>query len=293
MSSSNFRNRTVSDGTEAQELPAFFRALPFTVIIFSLGYIGLALTLSYLIDIQQMNILGLRSWLVGKDYEIPLLWFHIFREAHLTENIQWLFLGASVVGAGRLGMKHLRQQSHLCRIWFLLSGGIFLMLLEDAANIRHHLTTFIGAVYFEVDPDSLAWRTGWPRTFIEFAFFTVVGIIMVATFIYILKNIRPSSSGVKLLTAGYLTYGIATVFSATRNMGNWYAEIGGRILNQLTAGASLGWTGETTAYDNPLGFWFMDFVVEESLELLGAAFLLAAVAVFTVHLNRQQPGGGK
>jgi len=86
----------------------------------------------------------------------------------------------------------------------------------------------------------------------------------------ILRDNQQSNRGKKYLVVGYLFYGIAAIFSATRNIA---AVVGGRILDVITSSAELNWSGDSLVYyQDPLGFWFMDFVVEESLELWGGQF---------------------
>ncbi|MTI93994.1 MAG: hypothetical protein FH749_00690 [Firmicutes bacterium] len=91
-----------------------------------------------------------------------------------------------------------------------------------------------------------------------------------------------------MLLVGFALYGIAAFSSATRNIGNWYVVVGERALNFITAGAELAWSPESIIYHvYSMSFWFMDFLVEESLELLGAAFLLASLLRFTAHRQTQ------
>ena len=110
---------------------------------------------------------------------------------------------------------------------------------------------------------------------------------MVIALFNILKDKSNSLKGNKYLVAGYIFYGIAAVCSATRNIGNWYAVVGEMVLDSITTGAEISWSGGSVIYfRDPLGFWFMDYVVEESLELLGAAFLASAIAAFIVDIKR-------
>ncbi len=69
----------------------YYKKIPWCIIFFSASYIAILLLLYYLVDIQNMNIFGLKDWVADKGYEVPLFWLHMFREGSLTENIQWAF----------------------------------------------------------------------------------------------------------------------------------------------------------------------------------------------------------
>ncbi len=97
---------------------------------------------------------------------------------------------------------------------------------------------------------------------------------MVASLVLILKQRKNNIMGKHLFLSGYFFYGLAAFASASRHIGNWYAVVGTKILDFIISGRELSWSASS------LGFFFMDLVVEESMELMGATFLLAAVLVY-------------
>lgn len=263
--------------------------IPFIIILFSVTYISLMLVLSYLIDIQGINIFGLKEWVSDKGYEIPLFWLHMFREASLTENIQWAFLGASVILTAIIGIIQFKSTRKAPWVWILLLIGLYIMFLEDVINIRHTVSAMIGSTYFDYDTSTMEWRISFVRSIVEIIFYFMLGGMMVAALFFILKDQTIRALGKIYFLAGYFLYGLAAVFSATRNIKDWYAVVGGKIIDFIYRGSEAVLTGDSIIYGrDPLGFWFMDFVVEESLELLGATFLLAGLATILLSKRSSQ-----
>lgn len=259
--------------------------ISFYIIYIAVIYILAMLLLSYLIDIR--NIFGLSDWLYIEGFDPPLFWLQIFKEASLTEYLQWFLIGSSAILAALYGGMKLKLTTKFPWTWILLVIGLALMFLEDTINLRHQASNIIGYYYFGLDVTTMAWRTSALRSYIEIIIFAALGSIMVMALIFILKDRSNGLVGKKILFAGYFFYGVAAICSATRNIGNWYAVIGEKILNFLTRGVELSWSGESIMFHrDPLGFWFMDLVVEESIELLGAAFILAAIVAFITHTRR-------
>ena len=262
--------------------------LPWLIILFSVCYIATMLVLSYLIDIQNMNVFGLKDWVAVKGvYETPIFWLHMFREGSLTENLQWAFLGAAVFLTAIIGIIQFKATRKVPWVWILLLIGLYVMFLEDIENIRHTTSAMIGSTYFGFDTSTMEWRTSSVRSAIEIAFYFILGSIMVTALVYILKDQGSRLLGKKFFLTGYFFYGTAAVFSATRNVGDWYAVVGAKAIDFVSRGAEISLPGDSYVYGrDPLGFWFMDFVVEESLEFIGAAFLLAALTVFITSIKK-------
>ncbi len=249
------------------------------VVVLACTYLLSAMVLSYAVDVAGLNIFGLgENYGQYREGESVLLWMELFREASLTEVLQWIFLGLSVVLSLYLYRKHKEDLSNPA-VWLLLCLGLTLMFFEDSQNWRHRLSGSIGS-YLGYDIYSLEFRGSTLRTSIEIIFYAVLGSIMSFSFY---KIVTERSNPLKMkayLCLGYLFYAIAAIGSATRNIEDWYARAGARMLDVLIQGRDLHWGVETLHNEYPLGFWFMDYLLEESLELLGAACILAAVIVF-------------
>lgn len=101
--------------------------------------------------------------------------------------------------------------------------------------------------------------------------------------------------GLRFLLLGYLFYAIAAAASATRHFGNWYIEAGAAIRRLTGTDTSLLWTtfeANTMAHrgqehKQTLDFYIMDYMLEESLELAAACFLLVGLLSIVDRHRRQ------
>ncbi len=251
------------------------------VICGALAYLCLAWVLSYLVDVQTLNILGLKEFIHQVDPEAPLLWVHLFKEAALTESLQWIFLGISMFLVVVYVIIRYSWYSRCSWEWILLLVGLYAIYLEDVLNLRHTLTAAVASSVFDIETATVAWRTSMLKSLMELGLFLILGIVMVVALVVILKDDRENPLGKKYLVTGYIFYGIAAVFSGTRNIGDWYAPAGRNILDFLVQGKEVTWSGDCEIFfSQPLGFWFMDLVVGESIVLMGAAFILAGLIIF-------------
>lgn len=270
--------KELTNGLRNRFLP---KAYYLTPIIFALLYVPTLILLSYLIDIQGGNIFGLGDWISEQTNSFSLFWIHFFKEGSYTEVLQWTFLGISIVVSTFLGIAKYRKHSKVPVIFVLLVVGLFLMLLEDIVDLRHIISDMMGYYFFDADPFGLEWKMSTQRLIIELVFYVLLGSIMVISLIYILLDKDNSPTGKKLFFSGCSFYALAAVFSATRNIGSWYSIVGTRFLNTFIKGNEVGWSGDTVVYGvKPLGFWFMDLVVEESLELIAVTLLLGGLLAF-------------
>lgn len=266
---------------------AFFKGyhifLPWFIILMTFIYLFVVFGLSYFVDIKFTNILGLNDWLISKyTGDFPFLWIHMFTEGSPTEHLQWLFLGTAAVLSIILFINKLRQSSIIYSCWFFLSIGLIIMFFEDTINLRHKFAGYIAAYYWDVT--SVAeWIIDPRRMYIELILYTFLALIMLLSFYYIFKDKSISSLGKKFLIFGYLLYGLAAFASATRHLFcDWYTIVGRFVLMRIYPS---NWVPVIQDWD-ALAFRFMDDLVEESIELLAAAFLLAALTVFITSIKK-------
>ncbi len=249
-------------------------------------YLLLTWVLSYLVDVR--NLFGLRDALRIKDYlmlqgeRVPLWWL-FFREAGLTEILQWAALLSTAIGGSFLYRK-LNGTGGKGRafFWRLISLAAVLMLLEDALNVRHLMNRLILALA-GLDWSSTAGRS--LRTVLELTYFAVLGAIPLYAMLrygkYVVTKSLPTCF---YLLFGYIFYGLAVFFSGTRYINEWYYSAGTRIYEfmKLHASGELLYVSTDTL---SMEFWLMDCVIEESLELIGAGALLAAVLAYGRHIK--------
>lgn len=262
------------------------------VIIFTVSYILLNLILAFLIDLRNINILWLGSLLRAMHPESPILWLHMFKEASVTEVLQWLCLGSAIILAVALCIDR-RREGKTTRLWGFLLAGLSIMFFEDTINIRHWMAGIFALVVLHTNPDTHAWRASATKNYFELSFYAMLAAVMLTSFWQIIRDKTQNLLGKKYLFGGFLFYGVAAFSSASRNIGSWYTVVGGKLLDFVTRGAALEWTAESVIHRNyPLSFWIMDFLLEESLELLAATFLLAALIIFFTHQTQSKEQHG-
>lgn len=130
--------------------------------------------------------------------------------------------------------------------WFLFFYGCVFNVLEDITNIRHLLSQTIGLRHLGRDIHSAVWETSMIRSSIEMFFYFLVGCTMISAFVLIVRKYKNPILVKKFFIAGYLFSGIAAFAYATRNIGNWYAIVGSKLLDFIIAGRDLGWTATTS-----------------------------------------------
>jgi len=263
-------------------------AIPRLLVFFSIIYLASALTTSYLVDVQGIYIQRISEWVIDQGGNVPLLWFHAFRDASPTEYIQWSLLGLSILLIIILGGLQLKVRAKFPWMWILLFVGLTFMLIEDITDARHYIGSFFAEYVFQVDHTALDWQTGSWKSLIEISIYFLLGSIMIVSLIIILRDKKLSLSGKKMLITGYFFYGAASVSSATRHLGSWYMKAGDVLVNFINSGMTM--KVEDSFQREYLGYHFMDFVIEESLELLGATFIAAALTAFiALMLKKYKP----
>ncbi len=250
------------------------------IIFFTLLFLTVIYVIIYAVDFRGFEVIFISNWL--EEFPLaPIFWIHIFTEGALVENMQWLYLALSIVFAFAVFIIRAKDKPLFSNPWIYLLIGLSIMLVEDARNIRHKTTDFLSSVVFNVETSFHVLPGLTLRTVTELVIYTIIGGIMLYAFIGIIRNKNADKTGKIFLTSGFVFYGIAAISSATRGVGDWYDRVGTNVLNSLISRSDITWSGESMIYYNSsLGFWFMDFIVEESLELMGAAFLLSSLIIF-------------
>ncbi len=212
-----------------------------------------------------------------------LLWICLFREAGPTEVLQWTLLATSVLIAlhGRHHAWKIGNTNH-AMIFMLLATGLTLMLLEDSLNVRHHFTVSVLQPIWSPDPVPTTARTAW-----EAFYYLVLALIMLAPVLILLRRTSPSIRVLASMGVAYAVYGLAAASSAFRYVDSAYSRLGDLLITTLPMTSANHWQHAQARIaqwheKNPeetrtLGFYLMDMMVEESLELLGALLLLAAL----------------
>jgi len=246
-------------------------------LLFLLLYLVYAWLAVYLYDFRQYQIPWLPAWSEGMAHnDYPALWFLVFGEASTTEILQWLCLLVSEVII-LLSLIHRWSDRPAVLTMAIFAVGLFWMYLEDIANLRHLVSSLVSVYHPGYEAGSEEWRQSTMRSLVELSIYSLMAFLMVLSYLLIRKQGLTTRVGMRWLTAAYLTYGVVAFASASRHLGSWYAEVGGRLYSwiaELHESSVGGW--DIVIQGNPLGYWFMDYVIEESVELLAAAMLCRA-----------------
>lgn len=252
------------------------------VLIFGCGILLLFYFMVYLVDIRGMNIFGIKDIL--NDSWIPILWNHLFKERGPVEIIQWTFLGLFTLFSYKTS-KNLKQEEkiQISRFWLLLVIAGLLMLIEDVTNIRHLLFTNIL---------ELTWT---PLNRMETIYFGIIGAIPLIALVKYGKFIYEKKVTFVLILLGFFFYGSAAFVSGPAGLTNFNVNLADNLY-EFTSGMNDGYLEET--YENvdekveesdrrimDIRARLIDYLVEESLELLGVTMLLSSVLSYSKHKN--------
>jgi hypothetical protein len=300
--------RHTSPRTDRRTLPFRFAVLPpwlFPAI--AVSWIVLCLLALWLVDIR--GALGGPERLQEAGLDPAYLWFQLFMDGGFTEWFQWALLGVLIVLASGLAVAHRQQEAapgdlsdelheRMAAFWTLVALLAVVMLIEDAGNPRHLINHYVGVA------------TGFSNratTAAELVYFAAIGAIGLYALLRHGRALLPGGGSGRdpdgrrrdddaeprtgaagslhyrrFGALGIVMYATAAVSSATRNIGDWYIDVGRWLIDDVLGAPQLVRAVPVEGLDEwDLRFMFVDFVLEESLELLGVALLVAAVLAYT------------
>lgn len=274
-----------------------FRFKYYYPIVFVLGILFIFYTASYFVDIR--NVLGIRDKLVelksihSAIFNIPLLWNYLFSDGAPVEIMQWTLNGLLIITSAYIaGILRAKNRMKEFYFWMLFAVLGLLMILEDAGNIRHFLTVRVVMLF---------WEEKSYRIITELVYFSIVSSVSVIAIIkfgpYVYKNHKRTAY---LLLLGCVVYGIAVVMGGTRDIRYWYQTAGEKIY-EFTA--NLGGEELREIYENTdaelipqnsmtVAYRFMDSLLEESIQLIGAGILWASSLSYREYLLLGSPDTG-
>jgi hypothetical protein len=231
-----------------------------------------------MVAIDVLGIGDIRGDAMTRTVGAPLVLLWAFGEGGPIELLQWTCLGACLVLLLRVVRRPTSARGTGYRRVMILGWiGIAFMFLEDTLNTRHvFVQSVLPIIVGHVDERSaLAIAT-------ELSLYWAMGGVMLAFLILGYRSFRAAPPASSYLVAGYVAYGLAAAASATRHLGGWYRRLGDGLIERIAPSAVELYQAWAPAEDIvvevfTLGFWFMDLAVEETLELIGAAALLAAI----------------
>jgi hypothetical protein len=199
------------------------------------------------------------------------LWMDLFNNRPV-EWSQWFVLAAAIAAAGFLaGRLHAGPRRRAALFFAWLAIGIGLMLIEEAGDIRHDVSGYV-ARWFGQEIFGLPYRV-----VSDVPYFALLAVVPLYAILRYGRDVWPSRSMRPYLVGAYGLYALAGVASGLRHYRQLYSRIGARIDALLFDGVL---TRPETMDEPRKHFMIVDSMVEETVELFAAAFLLAAVLAF-------------
>ncbi len=248
----------------------------------------LLLSLGLMIVIDVFDAFGWRTRWLASGEERFYFWMHWY-SSPVENPMQWFLLGSGVgIFALGAGAAYQRQKPEEFEFALLMSLALGVMFLEDVADPRHSIRTEMENIFG-------ASSYGVLGSVVELTYFAMVGALLLYVFFRFRKTFWPHKKVRKFLVAGYGFYALAVGSSW---LGSAFQSLTaeGRVLYTVLGNAAMGllFRGNEemeqlfltldmqaqTLRGHPIGFYFMDRVWEESIELLGAAALVVAGLAF-------------
>ena len=255
--------------------------LPSDLLVRSLLLGGLALLLFAVLVVDVLDVADLASR-VGQESGATL-WSYLFREGAAAEWLQAaallgvvFYAGVGAGSAGRVGADGLRN----LLTWLAL--GCSLMLIEDTANASETVTMWL-------DP-----FLDLPSAAVRAPIFGAIGLIMLYGPWRNRNVLREHPKALRAFLLGYTFYAVMVAGEVLNQIFDFYVRVGGWVANTLLGGrmrplpAEVNPALEATGVDVN-AFLLMDYVYEETLELVGASFLLVGVLCLLRKLRADHP----
>ena len=193
---------------------------------------------------------------------------YLFQEAGPVEQIQFgLLFAASGLSLLLLvtGIERNAERALILGLGFL-TLGLVLMYINDAHNFRHWMTreaaTWFYGPIFE--------KRNALRIFLELGFYAFLASFMVAFAVLYWPQRRRFLTAHWVLVSAYVCYFVASVASATRYIGSWYDRAGGVLVGFLPKHVRWEMSRLPIIPEYPYYFWLMDWIIEETIEYVGA-----------------------
>ncbi len=258
---------------------------PEYVILGSVVFVATSFLLFYLIDLR--NLWGIRDWMFSLERVYfyftytPFFFQHYGRNSGFAEIAQWGLLASAISLAFLLAGSVKSRSVHLSSLCFLLGIGFVLMLVEDAGNLRHTLMSYVQLAAGEPDQ-------GVVGTLFEGIYFAVLGGIPLYAFIRYGRSLREYGRAFMYMIIGFVLYASAaglsfagTAFQMLLDrdlytiMGDIMISLSLRLGDEALPALWESWNSGNWLYQ--VGFFLMDSLIEENLEILAGAFLVAAL----------------
>jgi len=259
--------------------------LPEYIMIFASTYVALAYLLFYAIDLR--NIFGIRDWLFTVEgvyfyfTYTPFFFQHYGRNSGFAELVQWGFLGASMFLAAWYAGRAYIQNKNISKFLMILSIAFVLMLIEDAGDVRHTLMSYVQLAFDE--PDQGIFGTAF-----EALYFAGLASVPIYALIRYGTELRTYNKAFWYIIYGFIAHALAASLSFIGTafqmllerdvytiMGDMFVSFSFKIGDEALPMLWESWNAQNWLYQ--IGFYLMDSLVEENIEIIGNAAFLAGI----------------
>lgn len=263
----------------ASDPPHWWRWHPAAPPVGALVWLALAYATVVVVDVAGAG----GEQLQAASPDEPAMWLLLFNPSSPTEMIVWVLLGGLVLASGSLaGRLRLAAEPRAAAFWRLVGVAGILMVLEDTANVRYRLAEWAELIGL------IDGRDQW--VVVEATWYAAIVATVAVAVVRHGRFVAASKPTIGFGATGVAFYAVAALGSTVNEVTEWYGGLGAGL--EGLAGGSL---PHPPAWNEPtVHFYLADRVFEESLEMLGAACLLAAALAFGRHLaDREDRAGGR
>lgn len=251
--------------------------LPELILGLALLSVVISLALFYVIDLR--NVFGLGS-LVNRHF-----FQHWWRDGGPTEWLQWGLLASAALVAAFSAGRVFGHDKCVCAFWAIMALALVLMLIEDAGNPRHRIREYVRFAFKEEGAG-----LGLMVTASQLLYFAVLASVPIYALVrhgHVLKRLLRVKVYVLI---GFASYALSASLSFAGDafsalLDRSFYSFSGEFLYRLSLrlgddGLEQAWGGHGHEY---IPFRLMDGMVEESIELIGAASFLAATVSYLLY----------
>ncbi|MEJ6951028.1 hypothetical protein [Natronospora cellulosivora (SeqCode)] len=288
----NDQENLAVDVNEGIEEEAILKRLPKYILGIAIASILFSFILIYLIDLR--NAFGLRDYLFSLDPEYffydyrPLVFQNWYRNGGIAEMMQWIFLAGAAFMAVFIAGKLHDSKKISYKFWGIMGIAFLLLLIEDAGDPRHTIRSFVQAIFKEPVQGPMGSLT-------ELIYFSLLAFIIIYAIVKYKSVLGESSNCKRYFKIAFLSYALATTMSffGTASGIDLYHWLGGNMYNWLLALGDDALIHRWSMINfmegwNYIGFFLMDSLVEEAIELIGAASFFSAGISYYYYLKNLQ-----
>ena len=260
--------------------------IPFYIFLSSIAFILISLVIIYLVDLR--NLWGIRDILYSWDERSipfintrPFIFNHLYCNRGIAEIFQWFFLGGAALTSMFISGLVYNHNRIMFLFWAIMSVAFTLMLIEDAGDPRHTISTYF----------ALLFNSSLVSKMVEGVYFTILASIPIYALLKYRKPIMADTRTSRYLITGFTGYATAAIFSFSGDF-VFYTWAGGKIRSAMLLISDDQTAVQWSIYDKEQGwpiinYFLMDSMVEESIELIAAAAFCASAVAFLLHVRRK------